>query len=172
MPIVSSVAFNGEPTQQASGEWRGSARYTFDDGRTADRRITAPSAGEWANKMDAYESDVELSMQQRDAEEGVSVDAEIVANKQASIKQRAVAYLRAAMAEDDPYTAFLLLDRFNTYRLAQGWNLNQVQAGLAEAGLESKEWDTVRTAYQYLSNAGRVTAMQAVQDINQNWASR
>ena len=172
MPITDTTPFTGEPTQQASGQWRGSAQYTFDDGRKINRRITADTAGEWANKMSDIVPELEVQIQEADAGEGVSADDEITTNKQASIQQRAVAYLRAAMAEDDPYTAFLLLDRFNTFRLAQGWNLNQVEAGLAGAGLEAEEWDTMRDAYQYLSNAGRVTAMQAVQDINQTWADR
>ena len=172
MAVIDITPFNGEPTQQASGQWRGSAQYTFDDGRKVARRITAASAGEWANKMSDIVPELELQVQEGDAAEGVSSDTEITANKQSSIQQRAVAYLRGAMAEEDPYAAFLLLDRFNTFRLAQGWDLNQVTAGLAVAGLESEEWDTMKAAYQYLSNAGRVTAMQAVQDINQTWADR
>ena len=172
MAVIDITPFTGEPTQQASGQWRGSAQYTFDDGRKVNRRITADTVGEWANKMSDIVPEIEVQIQEADAGGGVSVDVEITTNKQASIKQRAVAYLRAAMAEDDPYTAFLLLDRFNTFRLAQGWNLNQVEAGLASAGLEAEEWDTMRDAYQYLSNAGRVTAMQAVQDINQTWGDR
>jgi hypothetical protein len=172
MPITDITPFTGEPTQQASGQWRGFAQYTFDDGRKINRRITADTAGEWANKMSDIVPEIEAQMQEGDAAEGVSSDTEITANKQSSIQQRAVAYLRAAMAEDDPYTAFLLLDRFNTFRLAQGWNLDQVPAGLASAGLTAKEWAAMRDAYQYLSDTGRVTAMQAVQDINQTWGDR
>ena len=53
---------------------------------------------------------------QQDAQEGVDPDTEITANKEATIQERAVAYLRRAWQEEEAYDAYRLFDRFNTYR--------------------------------------------------------
>ena len=112
------------------------------------------------------------SFKQQDAEEGVDADTDIAANKEATQQEKAVAYLRRAWQEDDAYQAYRILDRFNTYRNAQGWTLDQVQANLAAAGLTVTEWDSIKTAYQYLSGGTRPADMAAHAVIQANWEAR
>lgn len=164
MPITNTDVVDG-PGVQASGEHRGVLEFTFSDGRVIRRTVSAPDAAAWSNLIVDMSAEVEAQVALSDAQEGISPDQEIAANKEASIKQRALEYLRKAYSTGDPYVAFLLFDRFNNYRLAQGWSLNQVHQQLADAGLSEEEWDNMLERYQYLSNTGRVTAMQAYQDV-------
>jgi NACalpha-BTF3-like transcription factor len=165
MPIVNTEVAAGDPTIQASGQRRGKIIFTFDDGRIVERNVRAPDANAWANLLIDLVDEVEKRQQENDAEELSQEDVEIVAHKQANIKQVALAFLRRAYSTGHPLTAYQKFSRFNDYRLAQGWNLNQVVAGLAEVGLTDEEWTDMRDRYQYLSNASRVTAMQAYQSV-------
>ena len=76
-----------------------------------------------------------------------------------------MAFLRKAYATGHPLTAYQKFSRFNDYRIQRGWSLSQVQAGLAREGLTEDEWQNMRQRYAYLSNAARVTAMQAYQSV-------
>lgn len=108
----------------------------------------------------------------QDAGEGIDADTDIAANKEATAQEKAVAYLRRAWQEEDAYKAYRLLDRFDIYRQAQGWPLNQVQSNLAAAGLTVDEWDSIKTAYQYLSGGTRPADMAAHAVIQENWEAR
>ena len=77
----------------------------------------------------------------------------------------ALAYLRKAYSLTDPYQAYLKFDRFNNYRLSQGWSITQVVSGLTEVGLDQDEWSLMLSRYQYLSEPGRITAMIAYQAV-------
>ena len=172
MPIVNTYLGPGDPTIQASGEYRGRINFEFTGGRIISRNIRAPDADTWAALLLSLDGAVELQQQQNDAEQGVDPDAVIVAGGEASIEQRAVAYLRAAWRSEDPYAAFLLFERFNNFRLAKGWSVGDVFVGLSGAGLEQEEWDEMNTAYQYLAGASRPAAMSAYQTIKANWDGR
>lgn len=164
MGIVNSEVVSG-PDIQADGSRRGTIEFVFDDGRVVTRHIRSPDATAWANKLIDLPAEVELKMQMDDAEEASDQDVEITAVKQASIKQVALAYLRKAYSLTDPYQAYLKFDRFNNYRLSQGWTVNQVVTGLAEVGLTQEEWDLMLARYQYVSEPGRVTTMVAYQSV-------
>lgn len=168
MPVVDTNVTDG-PNVQADGQHRGTVEFIFDDGRVVTRNVRAPDANAWANLVADLPQEVEASQEQSDADEAVDNDVEVSNYKQANMKQLAVAYLRRALSSEDPYVAYLRFSRFNDFRLAQGWSLNQVQAGLMDAGLTEDEWDIMRDAYTWLSNAGRVTAMQAYQDVATGW---
>lgn len=172
MPITSIDVRDGDPTIQATGEHRGTVECTFADGRIVQRNLRAPDANAWQDKVANIGAEVQDQMELQDADAGVDPDEEVVAGGEASIEQRAVAYLRGAWGEENARDAYLLFDRFNTFRLAQGWNLNQVQAGLASAGLTTEEWDEMKTAYQYLDGAGRPAIMNDYQTIQGNWEAR
>lgn len=137
---------------------------------------TLPAVPPDPNAFDAYLTQagdmVLASFKQQDAGEGVDADTDIAANKEATQQDKAVAYLRRAWQEQDAYQAYRLLDRFNTYRQAQGWTLNQVQANLASAGLTVAEWDSIKTAYQYLSAGTRPAEMAAAAVIQDTWEAR
>lgn len=160
MPIVSSEVVDG-PNIQADGSRRGTIEFILDDGRVITRTVRAPDAIAWANLLIDLPAEVELKVQQDDADEASNTDDEITAVKQANIKQVALAYLRRAYSTGNPYAAYLKFSRFNDYRLSQGWNLNQIVTGLTEVGLTQDEWDNMLARYQYLSLAARVTAMEA-----------
>jgi len=172
MPIVSIDVRDGDPTIQASGEHRGTVTATFADGRIVERNLRAPDADAWNDKIAAISAEIQAQQEVSDADSGVSPDAEVVANGEASIEQRAVAYLRRAWQEENCRDAYLLFDKFNDFRLARGWNLNQVQAGLMGAGLTVEEWDSMKTAYQYLAGAGRPAIMNDYLTIQGNWEAR
>ena len=164
MPIISSEVVDG-PNIQADESRRGTIEFTFDDGRIIRRNIRAKDALSWANLLIDLPAEVEAKAQIDDAEEASETDNEITTVKQASIKQVALAYLRKAYSLGDPYLAYLKFARFNDYRLAQGWTLAQVVSGLTEVGLTQEEWGLMLARYQYLSEAGRVTAMVAYQSV-------
>lgn len=164
MPITSSEVVDG-PNIQADGQRKGVIDFTFDDGRVVRRVIRAADAAAWASLLIDLEDIVEEKLQVDDAEEASEADNEITAVKQANIKQVALAYLRKAYSIGNPYLAYLKFSRFNDYRLAQGWSLTQVVAGLAEVGLEQEEWNEMLARYQYLSQTARVTAMEAYQGV-------
>ena len=166
MPVQSVDVRDGDPTVQVTGEHRGTVTVTFTDGRVVDRSIRAPDADAWADKIANISALVQTQQSEADANDAVENDIEILnPHKEASLKQMAVAYLRRAQENPDPYQAYLKFSRFNDYRVNQGWNLNQVQAALVAEGLTEEEWTDMRDRYQYLSNAGRVTAMEAFQAV-------
>lgn len=171
MAIIRQDVVEG-PYVEANGEHRGIVEFEFDDGRVIRRNLSAVNFAAWSEKLLDIGGQLQAAQEIQDAQAGVDANVEITAHKQANAKQRAVAYLRAAWQEEDAYAAFLLFDRFNTYRLAQGWTLVQVQANLASAGLTQEEWDAMRTMYQYLSSAGRPAIMADNRTIQAQWESR
>jgi hypothetical protein len=166
MPIVKIYLNEGDPTIQAHGEYRGVLNAEFDDGRIITKHLSAPDEDAWSAKILQIENSVELEVQRADAEEAAENDVEILSPyRQASLKQMAVAYLRKAQLEPDPYLAYLKFSRFNDWRTREGYTLAQVESALASEGLTSEEWQNMRDRYTYLSNPARVTAMQTYQDI-------
>ena len=168
MPITDTNVIDG-PNVQPNGEHRGTLEFIFDDGRVFTRNVRAEDAQAWANLAVDLPAQIESLVQADDAEEAVEADEEVAPYKQASREQLALAYLRRAHQNEDPYRAYLQFSRFNDWRLAQGYNLNQVADALADVGLTQDEWDLMLAAYQYLSNAARVTAMEAYQSIKNGW---
>lgn len=150
---------------QPDGSRRGTVDLTFADGRVFRRHLRAADAARWANLLLDIVAEQEAKVAQDDADEASETDNEIAPVKEAGIKFVAVAYLRKAYQIEDPYLAYLKFERFNTYRNAQGWNLNQIAVKLSTAGLTSEEWTDMKDRYVYLSEAGRVTAMVAYQAV-------
>lgn len=168
MPITDTNVIDG-PNVQADGQHRGTLEFTFGDGRVVTRNVRAPDAAAWANLAVDLATQVEAQQQEQDADEAVEANEEVLPYKEASREQLALRYLRRAHADEDPYRAYLKFSRFNDWRLAQGYSLNQVTTALASVGLTEDEWTAMRDAYVWLSNAGRVTAMQAYQDVQAGW---
>lgn len=171
MSVVRVDVIDG-PNVQAHGEHRGRVEVELSDGRIFTPSVRAPDAPTWANRIVDIGQEVLDQTIEQDSQEGVDADTEVTAHKLASVKQRAVAYLRKAWEMENAYEAFLLFDKFNDYRNAQGWNLNQVQANLIDEGLTVEEWDAMKTAYQYLAAAGRPAIMSDARDIQANWDNR
>lgn len=171
MPITSQPVVDG-PSIHADGSRRGFVDFTFTDGRVVRRIVRAPDATAWANLLVGLPAKVEAAQEIKDAQSDIDADTEVTAHLEASIEQRAVAYLRAAWGEEQAYDAYLLFDRFNTYRLAQGWTLEQVQAGLSSAGLTTDEWDEMKTSYLYLDGGGRPAIMASAKTVQGNWEAR
>lgn len=174
MPIVSQDVVDG-PNIQADGERReGVIEFVFASGRVVRRSVNAPDALSWANLLIDLPAIVESAEAENDAETASDSDEEIndADLGEASRELLALAYLRKAYALDSPYDAYLKFDKFNNYRVSKGWSLTQVVAGLSSVGLTQEEWDKILPAYQYLSNAARVTAMAAYQPIAQTWDER
>lgn len=166
MPITNTYLNAGDPTIEVTGEYRGTVNFEFDDGRIVTRNLRASDEDAWSALMLRIGDEVEAKQQEQDAEEAAETDVEVLNRyKQSSVKQMALAYLRNAMSKQDPYVAFLKFSKFNDWRVRQGYNLNQVQVALMAEGLTEEEWQEMRDRYSYLSNAGRVSAMQAYQDV-------
>jgi len=172
MPIASVDVRAGDPQVQASGEYRGVVDVTFTDERVVMIALWASSLDEWNDKVAAVYAEAQERMAESDAPESVDIAQAVDAKGEADIKSVAVAYLRAAWNTQDVHEAYTLFTRFNTYRLAQGWSLTQVQAGLASAGLTVEEWDKMRTAYTYLNSAGRPAIMSDAKSIQAYWDNR
>lgn len=121
-----------------------------------------------ADKTAANAVKVEKSLVNNESEEMSETDNEIIAGDYADIRVVALRYLRKAYLIEDSYAAYKKFDRFNSYRVSQGWTVNQVVSNLATVGLTQNEWDTILTRYVYLSNATRVEVMQNYQIILNN----
>ncbi len=171
MPITETNVI-GDVEVLPDGRRRGTLEFVFDDAEVITRVITATDATKWAEFLVDYPAIIEQERRERDAQDGVSPDAEVIAKGEASIEDRAVAYLREAYNQQNAWDAFLLFDKFNDFRLARGWNLNQVQAGLMSAGLTEDEWANMRSVYQYLAGAGRPAVMDTARTIQATWEDR
>ena len=171
MPIINTNVIEG-PNVQSDGQHRGLIEYLFSDGRRVRKYARAPDATTWAALVVNLASSTEDAIIQNDAQESISPGATVAAHKEASIEDAAVAYLRAAWRIEQAYDAFLLFDKFNDFRIAKGWDLNQVQAGLMSAGLTVEEWDEMKIAYQYLAAGNRPVTMSDAKTIQGNWETR
>lgn len=159
------------PRIQANGQYRARVEFEFDDGRIKQKTLRAPNEAAWNALLATINDRMQEGQAENDAAEIDDFDADIAAVGQASIQQRAVAYIRRALQQRQAYDAYRLLDRFNQFRLAQGWSINQVQANLASAGLTEKEWNRARDAFQYLNAGTRPADMLAYKDIQETWES-
>jgi len=173
MAVQTADVREGDPTvQENTGQHRGTVDVTFTDGRVLSINIRAADQDEWNDKVAAVQAEAQARMTQSDAEAAVNPDAEVQADKEATLADVAVAYLRRAWNQEQAYDAYLLFSRFNNYRLNQGWTLDQVQTNLQAAGLTVDEWDEMRTAYTYLNGAGRPAIMADNRTIQSNWEAR
>lgn len=168
MPIVSLEVRAGDPTVQVSGQHRGTVKATFDDGRIAERHLRAPDANAWATLISNVSADIEGQQQEQDADSAVSPDSGIAASGEASQVQTCIAYIRQALATEKAYDAYLLLDRINTFVLANG-DWATARPVLIAAGLEEKVYDQASASYTYLSNAGRPVTMADAKSIQSAW---
>jgi len=170
MALVSAVARAGSPTQEPDGFWRGTALYTFDDGRVFRRAIVGTTEEDWSVEMNVASNAVIREVSESDARASITSVDDIAPAGQATAKQRAVAYLRDAMNMQDPYEAYLLFDKFNTFRTANGWSVNQVADALQSEGLKAEDWYAMKTIYSVLSAGASI--MQQHKDIEEDWDNR
>ena len=162
--------------------WSCRFETTLDDGRIKRIRIPVDEAditlyeGGNSAALDSYIADAQARViarvKDQDANNNISPDVAVAAETEATIQDRAVAYLRKAWREENAYDGYLLFDRFNDYRQSQGWTLDQVQANLASAGLTDEEWTSMRSAYEYLNGGKRPNTMSSYQTIQANWENR
>ena len=170
MPVVDSY-LKAPPSVEATGEHRGTVIVEFTGGRTVERRLRAPDAAAWAELMLDIEERIESETQESDANENIK-DEEISANGEATRAQRAVAYLRRSMEQEQAADAYALMARFNNFRTDNGWSWNQVVTNLAAAGLEQEEFDEMRASYQYLNGNGRPAILAEARTIQAQWEAR
>lgn len=168
MPVERVFLNDGDPVVQASGEYRGTVNVEFTSGRVVQKNLRAPDEDAWSELILGIEAKTLQEVQEEDAQANIG-DSEIEANGEASIEQRALAYLRDAMEQEQAFDAYVRFARFNNFRTDRGWSWNQVVAGLASAGLEEEEFNEMRTAYQYLSGGGRPAIMADARTIQENW---
>lgn len=89
----------------------------------------------------------------------------IIQGDYADIALVAIQYLRKAYNTIDSFEAYKRFDKFNDFRISQGWSINQVVSGLSWVGLTQDEWDLMYVRYSYLINPQRITIMQNYQTI-------
>lgn len=171
MPVVSVFMNDGDPTVQASGEYRGTVNVELTDGRVITRSLRAPDEDAWSALILDIESKTLKEVQDEDAKDGIG-DEDVAAKGEASIEQRALAYLRTAMEQDTAYEAYKLMNRFDRFRQAKGWSWKQVISGLQSVGLEQEELDEMTAAYQGLTGGGRPAIMAQAFTIQENWENR
>lgn len=171
MPIVSIDVRDGDPTVQASNQHRGTVTGTFDDGRIMERNIRAADLDGWNDKVAAMSGEMQDQMERSDADSAVDPDAPVAAEKEASIAQTCVAYIREAAATEQAYDAFLLYDRINTY-VTNHSDWPTVKPILLAEGLTEEEYDQAGSAFNYLSSAGRPATMADAKTIQAAWGSQ
>ena len=171
MPVLTADVREGDPTIQASGQYRGTVDVVFDDGRELTINIRAADQNDWNDKVAAVSATAQARMEASDAAAAVDPDADVAASKEASIAQTCVAYIRQAMSTEQAYDAWLLLDRINTYVTNNGGWATAKPFLLAE-GLSEDEYDKAAAAYSYLSGAGRPAIMAEAKTIQGNWEAQ
>lgn len=171
MPVVDTNVIDG-PNVQADGQHRGTVEFVFGDGRTFTRNVRAPDANAWANLVADLPTEVAAKVAESDAESDINDSDDIEVKGEATKPQRAVAYLRAAYADDDPYRAFRLMSKFNSWRQSEGYSMPQVKAAMLANGMDADEYDRIVSSYQWLSNTARVLAMQTYEDVRTYWEGR
>ena len=171
MPIVSIDVRDGDPTVNSTGQHRGSVIATFDDGRISEKRIRAADADEWNDKVASASAEMQADMERKDAEAAVTPDSDVTENKEASIAQTCIAYIREAWSQQSAYQGWLLYARINTY-VTNHSSWATAQTHLIAAGLTQEEYDQAELAYNYLSGAGRPATMSDAQTIQDAWESQ
>ena len=171
MPITSVDVRDGDPTVQASGQHRGTVTGTFDDGRILERNLRTPDSDTWNDKVAAQSAEMQVIMEERDAQAAVDPDAPVAADKEASIAQTCVAYIREAAATEQAYDAWLLYDRINTYVTGHS-SWAAAKPHLLAEGLTDEEYDQAQNAYNYLSGAGRPAIMAEARTIQAAWEAQ
>ena len=171
MPIVSIDVRDGDPTVQASQQHRGTVAATFDDGRVIERNLRAPDLDAWNDLIASMNAVIQSQMEERDAEEAVTPDEDVASNKEASIAQTCIAYMRQAWQAETAYDAYALYARINTY-VTNHSDWNTVHTHLLAEGLTQEEFDQAKTAYQYLSGSGRPATLSDAQTIQAAWEAQ
>lgn len=151
---------------QASGEYRGTATVTMDDGRViGPEQIRADNFEAWTALLLVLEDQMIAAEAVRDADLVVDNDEQIVGDSGLAKKQeQALAYLRRAYGEDT-LTAYGMYLRAKEYVVAEGLKLRDIFAHLEPFGLTQEEWDLWKDRYQHLTdpaNAAAIVAYEAV----------
>lgn len=171
MGVESSDVRAGDPTIQASGQYRGTVDVTMDDGRVYALNIRASDQDDWNDQVAAAESVVQARFEELDAEAAVTPDADITANGEASIAQTCIAYIRRAWDEQRAKDASDLYTRINNFVTSNGgWAA--AKPALLAAGLPEEEYDRAESAYQYFAGAGRQAILADAETIQVAWESR
>lgn len=171
MPVSNTDVRYGDPTVQASGQHRGTVDVTFDDGRQMSINIRAADLDDWNDKVSQAGAVAQARMEEADANEAVSGEQDVAANKEATIAQTCIAYIRQAWDMELAYDAWALYDRINTY-VTNHSDWNTAHTHLLAEGLTQEEYDQAEAAYQYLSGSGRPATMAEAITIQTNWESQ
>jgi hypothetical protein len=168
MPVVSTDVRDGDPTVQASGQHRGTVTSTFDDGRILEQNLRAPDINAWNDAVANAGVEAQTTMEERDAQEAVTPDADVAGNKEASQAQTCVAYIRDAWSQESAIDAWALYDRINTYVTTHS-DWNTAHTHLLAEGLTQEEYDQAKNAYSYLSGSGRPATLADAETIQTTW---
>ena len=171
MPVISQTVIDG-PHTQADGSIRGVVEVLTDDARMFSRPFRAADLTAWDALLLTLIDKAQAKLEVKDSQENIDESEDIVATGEGNHQQRAVAYLKAAWLEPNAYDAYLLIDRFNQYRIGKGWSQAQVRTELALWGLTNEEFDEIINAYSYMSSNGRPAEMAAYKPIQDNWEAR
>jgi len=151
----------GDPRPSRDGSVRVTVRYTLEDGRQVVRSMKVPKNGIVEDRINSFKSKIEARVIESDANSAVNNGLEIADSQAAPRKRVALAYLRRALAVGNPLTAYIMFEKFQAYKLQNGWNNSQVIDALQDAGLNRGEWNKMKARYQYLKTEENVATMQA-----------
>lgn len=161
MALTSEILIN---RPDRPGTLRIREKHTDSLGRVYTKSYNVENTADVNALLAQHAAEFQELISNRDAKEFVDQGSPITADyKEASIKLIALNFLRRALKKEDPYIAYLRFDRFNDYRLAQGWTINQVVTQLSSVGLTAEEWEKMKTRYQYLSTVENVDLMDNYQ---------
>jgi len=143
---------------------RASAIFLLDSGEPVDRRIRNAGNNEAAALAKANEmiTDVDLSIQQRDAERAGNENADIAASGTATKKQVAIRRIKSFVEEKNPIAALRKIRKIVSFIVAEGWTAAQIKTQL---NITSAQWSVITAKRDYLlANQVTIDAFEVVQN--------
>jgi len=143
---------------------RAIAQFTLDSSELVDKRISNAGADEAAalTKAISMISDVDLSIQQRDAERAEAENTDIADSGTATKKQVAIQYIKSFVEERNSIISLKKIRKIVSFITNEGWSAAQVKAQL---NITDAQWTVITTKRDYLlANQDAIDTFEIVQN--------
>ena len=157
---------------QASGEHRGTATVTMDDGRViGPKSVRADTAQGWTDLIAEIEDQMIEEQTWNDAADAVDQNLDVVGDYLlATEKHQCYLYLERGFDEEEVDLASDLDWKAKEYLDRENINKNKIVEHLAEVGLTEEKWedDGWRERYEYLTDSGRTVTIEAHKNVRKD----
>jgi len=166
MPVQTTEVRPGDPTVQASGQHRGTVKYTFTDAREFEVNLRTPDLTSWDAKLISYVAVIEEQVRKRDAEAAGQDPDEPLPDSdvgEASNLDILVGKLRTGYAIQDSTDSYRYTKQVNDWRVGKGFTWTQVRdAILADPSYDmtTEEFQDIFDRWTYLNTPAKITTMQ------------